>query len=161
MSARHPAGGGVPPGGKTISFSAEKETVLHPKEKVEAGLCKVWGGKRRLASLRTVVRTPPGRYGHPMVEQGKDGGSIFGPPGCATLAAECGNAPGSSHSTQISLSAAREAPDHPGPERGTRRRRVVRASACPCSPRAGRNGREGSPMSYESRQPPFSTRNPP
>ena len=26
--------------------------------------------KRRLASLRTVVRTSPGRYGHPMVEQG-------------------------------------------------------------------------------------------
>ena len=30
--------GGVPPGGKTISFSAEKETVLHPKEKEGAGL---------------------------------------------------------------------------------------------------------------------------
>ena len=26
-------GAGCPPGGKTISFSAEKETVLHPKEK--------------------------------------------------------------------------------------------------------------------------------
>ena len=27
--------------------------------------------KRRLASLRTVVRTSPGRYGHAIVEQGQ------------------------------------------------------------------------------------------
>ena len=101
--------------------------------------------------------TSPGRYGHAMVEQGRGCGSIRQPPGCATLAAECDSAPGSSNSTQISLSAAREAPHHPGPERGSRRRRMVRASACPCSMRAGRNGREGAPMSYESCKPPFST----
>ena len=50
----HLAGGGVPPGGKTISFSAEKETVLHPKEKEGPGLRLVCGRTRRPASLRTV-----------------------------------------------------------------------------------------------------------
>ena len=39
--------------------------------------------------------TSPGRYGHAMVEQGKDGSSIQPPPGGTTLAAECGGgAPG-------------------------------------------------------------------
>ena len=62
--------------------------------------------------------TSPGRYGHPMVEQGKAGSSIFGPSGGATLAAECG---GSALEAlclflcpTFSLSAAKEAPDHPG-----------------------------------------------
>ena len=50
----------------------------------------------------------PGRYGHPIVEQGKDGGSIFGPPAFATLAAKCGgDLPGSPHPATPAL---REAP---------------------------------------------------
>ena len=45
--------------------------------------------------------TSPGRYGHPMVEQGKASSSIFGPSGGATLAAECGGGvPGSSLPTK-------------------------------------------------------------
>ena len=68
--------------------------------------------------------TSPGRYGHAIGEQGRGCGSILRPPGGATLAAECGgDAPGASHPTQVSLSAAEEATNHPGPERGTRRRR--------------------------------------
>ncbi len=55
----HLAGAGVPPGGKTISFSAEKETVLHPKEKEGPGLRLVCGRPRRLASLRTVWGPAP------------------------------------------------------------------------------------------------------
>ena len=70
LAGCRPAGGGVPPGGKTISFSAEKETVLHPKEKEGPVYGALMQRKRRLAALRTVVRTSPGRYGHPMVEQG-------------------------------------------------------------------------------------------
>src|SRR5699024_10390266 len=71
LEGRRPPGGaaprrrgGIPPGAKTISFSAEKETVLDSKEKVRPGLRWVGGRRRRLSSLRTVVRTSPGRYGH-------------------------------------------------------------------------------------------------
>ena len=56
---RLPPQGGGPPGGKTISFSAEKETVLHPKEKEGAGLWWVFGRPRRLSSLRTVWGPAP------------------------------------------------------------------------------------------------------
>ncbi len=157
--AGFPPGGAYPAGAKTVSFSAEKETVLDSKEKVRPVYGALLLRKRRLSSLRTVVRTSPGRYGHTIGEQRKVCGSILGPPGCSTLAAECGGAPGASRPTQVFYSAAREAPDRPGHERGTRRRRVDRAQACPCFTRAGRNGRKGSFLSYERRQPPFSTRN--
>ena len=159
--AGFPPGGAYPAGAKTISFSAEKETVLDSKEKVRPGLRWVGGRRRRLSSLRTVVRTSPGRYGHPMAEQGLVFGSIRRPPGCAALAAECGGGvPGSLCPTQVSRPAARDALDRPGPKRGTRRRRGVRAPTCPCSPRAGRNGRKGSSESYESCMPPFSSISP-
>ena len=36
---------------KNISFSAEKETVLHPKEKEGPGLCRAYGRKRRPAAF--------------------------------------------------------------------------------------------------------------
>ena len=75
--------------------------------------------------------TSPGRYGHAMVEQGRGCGSIRQPPGCATLAAECGGRASrptkKARRSLVPLCAAEGLPDHPGPERGTRRRRVGRA----------------------------------
>ena len=42
--------------------------------------------------------TSPGRYGHPIEEQGKGCGSILRPPGSSTLGAKCGGGPpGSPH----------------------------------------------------------------
>ena len=37
--------------------------------------------------------TSPGRYGHPIEEQGKGCGSILQPPGSSTLGAKCGGSP--------------------------------------------------------------------
>ena len=109
--------------------------------------------------------TSPGRYGHAMVEQGRGCGSIRQPPGCATLAAECGGRASrptkKARRSLVPLCAAEGLPDHLGPERGTRRRWLVRAQASPCSAGAGRNGRKGSSLSYESRWPPWTTTNPP
>ena len=74
-----------------------------------AGLRWVGGRRRRLSSLRTVVRTSPGRYGHAVVEQRWALSSILRPPGCATLAAECdsrSHAPRKKHDVSVPLYAA-------------------------------------------------------
>ena len=63
---RLPGGGGVPPGGKTISFSAEKETVLHPKEKEGARSMQGLWTKTAASGFRMTAGTPPGRYGLPL-----------------------------------------------------------------------------------------------
>ena len=157
---RSPSGGcGSPPrGARSISFSAEKETGLDSKEKggpVYGGFLVVHGGLRLYALFGDQPR--PLRPCH--CETGKR--RWFYPAAawrCHSRGRVRHGAPSSSH-LAFSRSAARDAPDHPGPERGTRRRRMVRASACPCSTRAGRNGRKGSFLSYESRKPPFSTLN--
>ena len=90
-------------------FLRKKKRALTPK-KNEAGLRWVGGGPRRLASLRTVVRTSPGRYGHAVVEQGWALGSILRPPGCATLAAECSKSPAPPQGKHPTTLAVREAP---------------------------------------------------
>ena len=56
-----------------------------------AGLRGIGTGKTAAFGFTHCLGTSPGRYGHPMAEQRKDGGSILRPPGCATLAAECGD----------------------------------------------------------------------
>ena len=114
-------------GERPFLFLRKKKRFLTPKKKLGRST-----GRFRVKTAACVfthcLGTSPGRYGHAMVEQGRGCGSIRQPPGCATLAAECGgDAPGASHPTQVSLSAAREAPHYPGPERGTRRRRADRA----------------------------------
>ena len=164
-----PCRGGVPPGGacpagaRSISFSAEKETGLDSKEKLGWSTGRwYWknGGLRLYALFGDQPR--PLRPSHSgtgkrlwfylaaawmcrsrgRVRRGRTGGVV---PLFLRLT--------------FFLSAAKEAPDHPGPERGPRRRRLVRAQASPCSAGAGRNGREGSFLSYESCMPPFSTPN--
>ena len=153
---RQPAGGGVPPGGKDHFFFCGKRNGPSPQRKRGARSMQGLWTKTAASGFSRTLGTTPGRYGHPIEEQGKDCGSILGPPGDATLAAECGGALRSSHPIQGFYPAAGDVPDHPGPERGTRRRLVGRVQARPCSSKAGRNGREGSPMSYESRWPLFS-----
>ena len=151
-----PAGAGGPPGGKTISFSAEKETVLHPKEKVGARSTGRFRVKTAACVFTPGLGTSPGRYGHAIGEQGRACSSIRPPPGRATLAAECGRrtlrkSPPLPHGKHPTNSALREAPAGGG---------GLEAPTCPCSTRAGRNGRKGSPKSYESRWPPFSSISP-
>ena len=85
-SARHPLcrGGLGPPGGlvahqgaeslrgeRPFLFLRKKKRSFTPKKKLGPGLRWVSGRSRRLTSLRTVVRTSPGRYGHAIVEQGQ------------------------------------------------------------------------------------------
>ena len=57
-------------GQKPFLFLRKKKRFLTPKKKWGPVYGALLLGKRRLASLRTVVRTSPCRYGHPMVEQG-------------------------------------------------------------------------------------------
>ena len=159
---RSPSGGcGSPPQGQgPFLFLRKKKRALTPK-KNEAGLRGVGTGKTAACVFTHCLGTSPGRYGHAIGEQGQ------------TVVLSCGrlDVPLSRQSAVVAWRVIaphttlplhlrrREAPDHPGPERGTRRRRVDRAQACPCFTRAGRNGRKGSFLSYERRQPPFSTRN--
>ena len=148
-------------GERPFLFLRKKKRSFTPKKKKGPVYGAFLLGKRRLAALRTVVRTTPGRYGHPMVEQGKEvvlSNCRLAVPLSRQSAAAAWRGHRASHNSPLPHRR-REAPDHPGPERGSRRRRMVRASACPCSPRAGRNGRKGSFLSYESRKPPFSTPN--
>ncbi|WP_295634596.1 hypothetical protein, partial [uncultured Intestinimonas sp.] len=76
-----------------ISFSAEKETGLDSKEKMGSGLRGVSTRKTAAYGFTLSLWTTPGRYGHPMVEEGKICGSIHLPPGCSTLAAGCRSGP--------------------------------------------------------------------
>ena len=63
---RSPSGGACPAGAKTISFSAEKETVLDSKEKVRPVYGGVGTRKTTASSFRMTGRTPSGRYGLPL-----------------------------------------------------------------------------------------------
>ena len=146
-----------PSGGKDHFFFCGKRNGPSPQRK-RGGRSTVGLGLTTAAFVFThCLGTSPGRYGHPMVEQGKAGSSIFGPSGGATLAAECGGGvPGSSLPTKspappqgmhLTTLALREAPAGGG---------GLGPPACLCSQTAGRNGREGSSLSYESRKPPFS-----
>ena len=160
-----PPGGGVPPGvrlpaagARSISFSAEKETGLDSKEKVRpvyGGFLVVHGGLRLYALFGDQPR--PLRPCH--WETGK---RLWFYLGAAWLCHSRGRVRRWRTGAlclflcpTFSFPAARDAPDYPGPERGIRRRRTDRAQASPCSLRAGRNGRKGFSMSYESRWPPF------
>ena len=149
-----PCGGRSPSGGVPIRqgqgpflFLRKKKRALTPK-KNEAGLRGVDTGKTAACVFTHCGEDQP-RPLRPC-HCGTGMGAWFYP-AAAWLCHSRGRV------QQVSRSAAREAPHHPGRERGTRRRRGVRASACPCSPRAGRNGREGSFLSYESRPPPWTT----
>ena len=168
---RLPGGGGFPPGAKTISFSAEKETVLDSKEKMGSGLRGVATGKTAACVFthRGEDQPRPLRPSHGGT--GMVFGSILRPPGASTLRAgvvrclTCGG--GGRACVRLAGGVAphkgRRAPRRKRTtaalcrESGTRRRRVVRTPACLCSTRAGRNGRKGSSMSYESRWPPWMT----
>ena len=152
--AGFPPGGAYPAGAKTISFSAEKETVLDSKEKVRPvyGAFQGQNGGLRLYALFG-DQPRPLRPCHGGI--GTDCGSIWPPPGGATLAAECGMArrvhhtwhsPAPPQGRHLTTPAPREAPAGGG---------WLEPGAHPCSPTAGRNGRKGSPQSYESRWPPW------
>ncbi len=131
-----PARGRSPSGGeRPFLFLRKKKRSFTPKKKKGPLYGAFLLGKRRLAALRTVVRTTPGRYGHPMVEQGKEmvlsNCRLAVPLSRQSAAWRAGGVA----LMQVSLSAAREAPHHHGPERGTRRRRVVRAQTVSVSKR--------------------------
>ena len=157
-----PTGGGGPPGGgsrrraealrgeRPFLFLRKKKRFLTPKKKLGRST-----GRFRVKTAACVfthcLGTSPGRYGHAIVKQGKDGGSIQPPPGGATLAAECGMAhrvhhtwhsPAPPQGMHLTTPALREAPAGGG---------GLGPPACLCSQTAGRNGRKGSSMSYESR----------
>ena len=129
---RSPSGGACPAGAKTISFSAEKETVLDSKEKVRPVYGALVLGKRRLASLRTVWGPAPAVTAMPWWNRDRLWFYLAAAWRCHSRGRVRHGAPSSPH-LAFSRSAAREAPDHPGPERGTRRRRADRTKACPCS----------------------------
>ena len=83
--AGFPPGGACPAGAKTISFSAEKETVLDSKEK--------WGrstghirAKTAASGFRMTGRTPSGRYGLPLGNRDSLR-SVYPPPAGASLTA--------------------------------------------------------------------------
>ena len=128
-----PPRGGVPPGvrlpaagARSISFSAEKETGLDSKEKGGPvyGASVVENGGLRLYALFGDQPRPlrPCHWG--------TGKRAWFYPAAAWLCHSRGRvrhgAPSSPH-LAFSRSAARDAPYYPGPERGTRRRRVDRA----------------------------------
>ena len=118
--------GSPPRGQKPFLFLRKKKRFLTPKKKmgpVYGGFLVVHGGLR----LYTLFGDQP-RPLHAIGEQREDYGSILRPPGCTTLVAECGGSLGASRTTQVSRSAAEEALNYPGPERGTRRRRVGRTA---------------------------------
>ena len=88
-----PCRGRSPSGGKDHFFFCGKRNGPSPQRK-RGGRSTVGLGLTTAAFVFThCLGTSPGRYGHPMVEQGKDGGSIWPPPTCATLPAECGKSP--------------------------------------------------------------------
>ena len=109
-----PPGGGVPPGGKTISFSAEKETVLHSKEKwgpVFGRLVVENGGQRLSYDCGDPFRPLRPAVG----EQGQAVGPNHPPPTGASLKV------GFPARLVLCLSAGRGFPDAPGPLRPIKR----------------------------------------
>ena len=149
-----PPGGRSPSGGKTISFSAEKETVLHLVRTNSISLHPPCGGYP-LHSIRSssphkscaFAGVPGPVYGRLVVE---NGGlrlyALFGDQPRPLRPCHWGTGKGlwfypaaawpchsrgrvrQAHPTQISPFAAWEAPHQLGPERGTRRRRWVRGA---------------------------------
>ena len=123
-------------GQKPFLFLRKKKRFLTPKKKLGRST-----GRFRVKTAACVfthcLGTSPGRYGHAIVEQGRGCGSIRQPPGCATLAAECGGRASrptkKARRSLVPLCAAEGLSDHLGPERGTRRRRGDRTKASPCS----------------------------
>ena len=103
---RQPAGGRLPAAGVPARqgqgpflFLRKKKRALTPKKK-GARSTAGWWWSTAACGFTLCLGTSPGRYGHAIGEQGKAGGSILRPPGCATLAAECGAAPGASRPTK-------------------------------------------------------------
>ena len=168
---RSPSGGCLPgkgaapaAGARSISFSEEKETGLDSKEKRGPVFGAFVLRKRRPASLRTVWGPAPAVTAMPLRNRdrlwfylvaawmshshGRVRRQIVTPHERGTMSrSPC--APQKDHPTTPAL---REEPAGGG---------WLGPPAFSCSTRAGRNGREGSSLSYESRMPPSSTTNPP
>ena len=162
----------MPSGGeRPFLFLRKKKRSFTPKKKKGSGLRGVNAKKTAACGFthRGEDQPRPLRPSHGGT--GMVFGSILRPPGASTLRAgvvrclACGG--GGRACVRLAGGVAphkgRRAPRRKRTtaalcrESGTRRRRVVRTPACPCSTRAGRNGRKGSSMSYESRWPPWMT----